>query len=460
MQNYSIDSCMMFCKCAERLSYADLTWKVIEMSKMFIADYFAASIAGYRTNSEFNKVLLELLQEQGGKGQSSILFYDKKYPVADAAFMNAIYAHGADMDDGNKNSAGHIGTHVIPSVFALSEYKGCSWCDIIVSIVVGYDFFNRVAGAAQPGLYNRGFHSTGVAGSIACAAACAKLLDLDSLGIYNSVGIAALQSSGLIIIDESAQHCKPINPANAARIGILSARIAEKGINGPLNPFESLKGWFHAFSDGINKTILLDNLGINFTIEDSYIKQYPSCRHTHCCIDAIKDIRESLAKHHFTYKDIESIIVNIYPNAIKSAGKIIYPQNSGEAKFSIHYTIAKTLLNGNFSLNDLMPDFSQPVSSIIEKINLTSDESMEDRSAGIRGCRIIVALKNGEQIEKTVPVPKGEGKDFLTWEDLKNKMFSCAHGILSKKECLNIIEQCKNINYNNIYKPIKIRTLE
>lgn len=453
------DWCKILCDFAEQTKYNTLPDSVIKCVKAFITDYFAASIAGYRINSDFNTVLLKLLIEQGGNEQSSVLFSNKKYPVAQAAFMNAIYAHGADMDDGNKKSAGHIGTHVIPSVFALAEHRGCSWGDVIVSIVIGYDFFNRIAGAAQPSLYTKGFHSTGVAGSIACAAACAKLLNLDSQGIYNSVGIAALQSSGLIIIDESAQHCKPINAANAARIGILSALIAEKGIEGPINPLESSKGWFHAYSDEINKDILLNNLGLDFTIEESYIKQYPSCRHTHCCIDAIKDIKESLTKRCFTYQDIESINVFIYPNAIKSAGRIMYPQNSGEAKFSIHYAIAKTLLNGTFSLNDLAPDYGFPVSSVIEKIRLIPDESMENRNAGIRGCHIIVALKNGEQIEKTIPVPKGEGKDFLTWKDLNDKMISCAQGILTKKECTDIIEQCRNINSNNKYKPIEIRTL-
>lgn len=460
MLEKNIDSCHELCKYAKQLSNVILPENVIECAKMFVADYFAASIAGYRINSDFNKVILKLIMDHGGSEQSSILFSDKKYPVTQAAFMNAIYAHGADMDDGNKKSAGHIGTHVIPSVFALAEYRGCSWGDVIVSIVIGYDFFNRIAGAAQPSLYTKGFHSTGVAGSIACAAACAKLLNMNSKGIYNSIGIAALQSSGLIIIDESAQHCKPINPANAARTGILSALIAEKGVEGPINPLESTKGWFHAYSDEINKDILLNNLGLNFTIEESYIKQYPSCRHTHCCIDAIKDIRESLTKRCFTYQDIESINVFIYPNAIKSAGRIIYPKNSGEAKFSIHYAIAKTLLNGNFSLSDLTPEYCPSLSSIIGKINLVPDQSMEDRNNGIRGCRITVTLNNGEYIEKTIPVPKGEGKDFLTWEDLRDKLLSCAQGILTKGECMDIIEQCRNIHSNNTYKPIKIRTLE
>ena len=442
---------------AYKLSIDKIPSVTIERTRMFIADYFAASLAGYKINSVFNSVLLDILQEEGGAAQSSVIFSDRMFPASQAAFLNAAFAHGADMDDGNKKSAGHVGTHVIPAVFALAEQRQVSWGEVILAIVIGYDFFNRIAGAAQPSLYNKGFHSTGIAGSLACAAACAKLLNLDYNGIYNSVSIAAVQSSGLIIIDESAQHCKPINPANAARIGVLSALMAEKGLDAPRNPLESSKGWFHAFSDNVNENVLFDGLGLVFTLDQSYIKQYPSCRHTHGCIDAIKNIRLSLNKFGFTYKDINTILVNIYPSAIKSAGNIKYPHSVGEAKFSIYYAIAKTLLNGDFSLDDLSVYTDENLSVIVEKISLIEDAAMEDRSAGIRGCKIKVVLNDETIIEETVLVPKGEGEYFVTWSDLENKILSCAKGVLSVENSRNIIQQCKHINVNSKFKPIKIQ---
>jgi len=124
------------------LKYEDLPHGVIEQTKLFVADYYAASIAGYRVNKQFNRVAMSIIKEEGGAEQASILFEKKKYPVGNAAFMNAAYAHGADMDDGNRKSAGHIGTHVISSVFALGEKLGVTWKDIIVAINVGYEFFN------------------------------------------------------------------------------------------------------------------------------------------------------------------------------------------------------------------------------------------------------------------------------------------------------------------------------
>ena len=42
------------------LKYKDLPSCVIEQTKLFIADYYAASIAGYRVNKQFNKVVMSL----------------------------------------------------------------------------------------------------------------------------------------------------------------------------------------------------------------------------------------------------------------------------------------------------------------------------------------------------------------------------------------------------------------
>ena len=72
------------------LKYKDLPSCVIEQTKLFIADYYAASIAGYRVNKQFDKVVMSIIKEDSGTEQASILFEKKKYPVTNAAFMNAV----------------------------------------------------------------------------------------------------------------------------------------------------------------------------------------------------------------------------------------------------------------------------------------------------------------------------------------------------------------------------------
>lgn len=434
-------------KFAHEIKYTKLPASVIERTKLFIADFYAACCAGYKINKDFNEISLEFIKEMEGSNQASILFENIKYPAANAAFINSIYAHGADMDDGNRKAAGHIGTHIIPAVFALGEYYSSTWKDMIVAINVGYEFFNRIAGAAQPSLYNKGFHATGVAGTVACSAACAKLMNLDYNKIYNAVSFGAIQSSGLILIDETGQGCKPVNPANAARTGIMSAIMALKGLNSPCNPLESEKGWFNAFSDNIDEQMLLGNLGRDFTILDSYMKLYPTCRHTHSCIDAAINIRHQIVeKGSINFGNIERIKIATYPNAIRSAGNIKMPKSSDEAKFSIFYAVAVGIFKGKFDLKDLcLKNYNEEINYLISRMELIPDSSMENREEGIRGAKMDVVLKNGKVYNAVVLVPKGEGYEVLDWTDMESKLSICSSNLIDSSASEKLLYNCKNI---------------
>ena len=435
-----------------QLSWEKLPENVLEQTKLFIADYYAACIAGYRINTILNKNILSIFEKMGGLEESTILFSDIKLPAGNAAFLNAIYAHGADMDDGNRKAAGHIGAHVISAVFALAETINAKWSDVFVAINAGYDLFNRVVGAAQPGLYNKGLHSTGIGGGIACAAACAKLLGLGADGIYNAISLGAVQSSGLILIDESGQGCKPINPANAARTGILSAQLAQLGTYSPRNPLESKKGWFNAFTSEVDEHALLNGMGQTFTICESYLKLYPTCRHTHCCIEAALSIREKLLSNGFSLSSIKSITVFIYPSAIKSAGQIPYPQSVEEAKFSIHYCVAVALVRGKFGLEELNVQKCHEVNDFTKKITLVEDVDMEKRDQGIRGAKLRVEIDNGVYFEQQILIPRGEPRKPLDWQDIVQKTIDCAAEMYDMERVHMLIENVRGIDYEEPFR--------
>lgn len=437
------------------LRYEDLGAEVVETTKLYIIDYYAACFAGLKVNGKFNRAVEEILFENGGREEASVLCSDRKLPASEAAFLNAVYAHGADMDDGNRKAMGHVAAHVMSAVFALAETLAVSGRDVIVAINAGYEVYNRVAAAVQPGLVRRGFHSTGTAGAIACGAAAAKLMGLDEKGIYNAISLSAIQSSGLMIITESGQSCKPINPANAARIGILSAKLAEKGIESSVYPLESQKGWFHAMSDQLDESAITEGLGEVFTITESYLKPYPSCRHTHCGIDAALSIREEVGD--ITAEMVDSIEVHIYGNAIRIAGQIELPKCAEDSKFSIHYSLATALLKGHFDLNDLqIENVTEDIRSVVGKIRLIEDETMENRKAGIRGAKTVIRLTDGSQYSRTVLVPKGDAANPFTREEMAAKLSACAEGVLTEKQQQELLLSVKNMDLSIKYSPICI----
>ena len=439
------------------LNYGNLPNSVVETTKNYILDYYAACFAGIKINDKFNRSMEDIFFETGGKEEASVLCKNVKLPVGNAAFLNAVYAHGADMDDGNRKAMGHVAAHVMSSVFALAETLDVSGKDIITAINTGYEVYNRVAAAVQPGLVRRGFHSTGTAGSLACGAATAKLLGLDEKGIYNAISLAAIQSSGLMLITESGQSCKPINPANAARSGILAAQLAKMGIESSLYPLESTKGWFHAMSDSVDESEVLDGLGERFTICESYLKPYPSCRHTHCGIEAALKIRQRVYSDYgrIDFSQINRIAVYIYPNAIRVAGNIQIPQTDEECKFSIHYTLAVAFFRGHFNLDDLnIVGMDPEIGDLIKKIVIISDESMENTKAGIRGAKVCLEFLNGIAYEEVIKVPKGDAANPLSMSELQEKLAVCADNVITVEQQKELISAVKSFEKIEKYRSI------
>lgn len=410
----------------------------IKQLHTLIIDFFAAAYAGYKQNWDFNQAVESVVFPQRGLEESFVLFQEKRYPARLAAFMNSVYGHGAELDDGNKKAAGHAGVHLIPAVFALADKLGSSNEDVLTALATGYEAYIRISSAAQPGLVKRGFHSTGVAGTLACAAACARLYHLDAQGIEDSIALATTMTGGLLSYGDSRPAIKPLNPGKAAENGIFATMLAASGVQGPAEALEGQNGWFHAVTDEVHEEYLHGS--DHLLLHDCYFKIYPSCRHTHCGIDAAVMLHDKVRAD-----DIETVNVYIYPSAIKLAG-IKLPKNQDETKFSIQYTLACALLRGSYGITDMdLSNMTEDVIQMIGKINLIPDESMEDRIKGIRGTRVVIIKKDCSTVEETVLVPKGDPENPLTRKDIIDKLKICSSGQADEEALLRLIAEIENM---------------
>lgn len=423
----------------------NLTEKDIKQIHMLMTDFFAAAYAGYKQNRKFNEALEAVIFSQGGTEESKIIFHEKKYPARLAAFMNSVYGHGAELDDGNKKAAGHAGVHLIPAVFALADKLENSNEDVLIALATGYEAYIRISSAAQPGLVQRGFHSTGMAGTLACAAACARLYHLDAQGIENAIALSTTMSGGLLSYGDSRPAIKPLNPGKAAENGVFAAMLANEGIQGPTESLEGRNGWFHAVTDEVHEEYLKGE--DHLLLHDCYFKLYPSCRHTHCGIDAAISLHYKVVA-----EEVDKINVYIYPNAIKLAG-IKIPKDQDETKFSIQYTLACAFLNGSYGIDDMDPPrLTEEVRNIIEKITLISDDAMEDRKNGIRGTKVEIIKKNGDVLEETVLVPKGDPEKPLTRTDIMEKLRVCSMGQADEETLTRIIRAIEDIKGDTVFR--------
>jgi len=414
-----------------RLGYRDLPSDVAAYTKLLVLDHLASAMAGYKVNKVFNRAVWEVIGGMGGKPESTVLFGGGRLPAAHAGFINAVYGHGADIDDGNRTATGHPGSAIIPAVLSLAEAHGLCGQDAIAAIVAGYDVYVRLGNIMLPSHFLRGFHSTGTIGAVAAGAASARILGLDEDGVRRAISLAAVQASGLHEVSDSGQMAKPINPGNAARTGILSALLSRAGADAPKDPLEGDKGFLKAFADGADWSTLPDDLGRHFKITTCYIKLYPACRHAHAPVDAAMRLREAGIPE---LDAIETIKIHTYPSAIQIAGSIFEPKNEAEAKLSITFAAATAMVTGHFTLDDLKNGghLSDEVRGLIGKMQMVNEPALQNREAGIRGARIDICLKDGTVRSETVPLPKGDPEVPLQSGDMLEKLRSCASDLYDK----------------------------
>lgn len=429
-----------------QLRYEDLPPDVVTEAKRRILDFIASAYAGRTVNATMNSAIAAFCESMGGTGESTVLFTQKKYPAANAAFANAAYGHGADLDDGHKTAMGHPGVTIVPPVFALAEAKGLPMSSVITAIVAGYEMYVRLGNAVMPSMFNRGFHGTGVIGAVAAAAACAKLLGYDEELTHKSISFGALHSAGLFNVSDSGQMSKPINPAHASHSGIVSAILAgSSGTVAPLVPFEGPKGFFHAYADDVHPEAITEGLGEKYMISTCYIKLYPACRHLHPAVDAgIRVFRSGGVN----MDKLRAVKLYSYGVSIKSVGNIRYPASEDEAKFSIFYALACALLTGNYSFRNLAEaaDMSDDTRRLIEMTTLILDPDCEDKSKGIRGSRLELCYEDGENLVVNIPLPKGEPESPLEEDDMTGKLSLCAEGYLSPEKQAELYNAVMNLD--------------
>ena len=105
------------------------------------------------------------------------------------------------------------------------------------------------------------------------AAGAGKLLGLDVQPMVWALGTAATQSAGLC--ECLGRPAKSVSVGNAARNGLWSALLAEKGFDGPPEPIAGAQGFLAAMDEPVNWDALTDGLGESWEVANNSIKPYP-----------------------------------------------------------------------------------------------------------------------------------------------------------------------------------------
>jgi 2-methylcitrate dehydratase PrpD len=286
---------------------------------------------------------------------------------AEGAFVAAAVAgHILDFDDTYLPGIAHLSAPVAPVACLLGAEVGARVGDVLDAYAAGFEVMGAVARASHPQLYNRGWHPTSVCGVIGAATAAARLLALSEERMGSAVAIAQLAAGGLRAAFGS--HGKSLQVGFAAAAGVRAARLAAAGagISAEVPAgFETVYGATLALPDP-------DRLAIS----DNWIKAYPSCLQTHSSIEAAEQARSAGMPRGPT-----SVVV--HPVSRQAAA---YDDVSDglQAKFSIPYTVAFTLLNGPPGVRDF-DSVDESARDLARSVDVVSDPSLLESEAILYG---------------------------------------------------------------------------
>ncbi|MEO0277979.1 MAG: MmgE/PrpD family protein [candidate division WOR-3 bacterium] len=391
-----------------KTSFDDLEDEIVFRAKERIIDVVGCIVGGADAPGCSN--LRALLEEWGGKEESTILVFGKKVPAAHAAFMNAVMARSYDFEPTGpyvegKSLPGHISGTTVPVAISVAEKCGLSGRELITALVLGDDIASRLLHASKFNI-DSGWDSTGIVNAFGAAAIASKLMKLNEEGIVNAFGIVINFLGGTFQNIFDAAHSFKLPQGFSAYAGILSAELAQRGFTGVKDPLLGKHGYFSLYCKTYELGYLTRGLGKHF-YADSTCKPYPCCRSNHAAIQAVLEL---VSIHNIKPDEIHEVIVEVPPIAFDFAvGQPFRIGGGGElqikAAFSLQYTVASAILRRGVELEHFTDEFikDEAVAKMIRKIRLSPGMPADLPLAG----KVKIKMKDGAEWEREVRIPKG-----------------------------------------------------
>ncbi len=356
--------------------------------------------------------------------QATILGRKERVDIASAALINGITSHTFDFDDTHLKTIIHPAGPVASAALALAQHTGATGREMIDALVLGIDVSCRVGNAMYPDHYDRGWHITGSTGTLGAAAACARLLKLDTQQTAMALGIAASQPIGMR--EQFGTMTKPFHPGAAASAGLMSALLASKGFTASPKALEAPRGMMQTISTKNDWSEITHELGQRFEISFNSYKPFACGIVIHPSIDACAQLRSQGV----TPEQVERIELKVHSLVLELTGKK-EPADGLQAKFSVYHGCAAGLTFGRAAEEEFADAIvTRPdMVALRRKVVATVDDSIDEASADVTA-----VLTDGQRVHVFVEHAIGSLQNPMTDAMLEAKIRGMADHILGARQ--------------------------
>jgi 2-methylcitrate dehydratase PrpD len=355
--------------------------------------------------------------------ESTLLFGPRRASSHDATWVNATAAHALDYDDAALR--GHPSAVLVPTILAEAQVLGSTGEQMLAAYVAGFETWGELVHREADAHHRKGWHPTGLFGTLASAAASASLRGLDAPRAAHALALAASQSAGLM--SNFGSMTKPFHAGRSAHAGVAAARLAEAGFTASLDAIEHPQGFLTAVSlaGRVDRTSEL-RAGRDWHLlrNGPSVKKYPMCYCTHRPIDAMIALR---AAHRLRAGDVRSIAVTI-SGRNATVLRNHDPRTGLAAKFSIEFAMAAALVEGRVTLGEVTDETVRrtDIRAVFEKVRIVLSAEEDPESGYAPFDEVAVELADG-QVLRSEPIrfARGAHEEPLSADELREKFDAC-----------------------------------
>jgi len=421
-------------------------------AKQLFRDGFGVMLLGLEHQTI--KILVDYFKDVQTREGVAILKHSIMGSSSNAAYIYGCATHSMDFEPMFLPPTHAVSPVLSPLIALIQEGKGNA--DLLLkAFIVGIQFEADLRKGARSSdeqaakkehhfpFDKHGFHPPGTVGPLGSALASSIMIGLDFDKTSMAIGHAASRSSGIsgnIGTMTKSTHC-----GNAARSGLESALLIDKGLTASMDIIECQSGWANIFA-GPNFDLNSLNFGMEklncFTSPGFAFKKWPTHTAMQVAIDAALKLNST---------DNVPDRIDIKAPLFKYCDRP-YPKDSDEARFSFQYNVALAILDGEINNSSYSNEKiqSNEVQSLLQKTHLTMDKSIP-RDFGKMSVEIVI---NSEQKSWSDSWP-GHWKTPASEEELLKKFASCTQNYWNQKKAFEISNMLMNLENENNFERLR-----
>ena len=428
------------------LEWSDVPAHVERAARRHLADSLACAVGAYREQPV--RALRDYAMERRSRGGSTLFGSSERTSPSMASLVNGTMVRYLDANDISSFGGGHFSDGV-PPLLAVSEGRGLSAGDLVLSVIALYEIQGALARSFD--FMRRGYHAlTQIPWTVPIVAT--RLMGGDREAAVNAAGLSG--ATGMILNTwlkptDTIPSIKGVAVGLAGQRSVECAELAVRGVSASPDALEFAFETLAKVSGPPPDLRPFQDLGSTWTTHRHVIKSYPSQIYTQAAVEAALTLERRISG----VDEIESVTVYGHRDVcagVQGSAGAFRPKSREAADHSTPFVVSMALLRGRLTLEEFIdePWLSSEVTDMMDRIELVVDPGRERDFVenGVFGVRLEARMTDGRSEAVEIHQPTGHPDNPMTDHQLLDKMTWLTSSLVEDDVPRRIFDLCMSMD--------------